>query len=207
MENRQAHMYETRNPLVRYYVYARVNAILNEIRPDDVVLDVGHAEGYLTALIAKEAKRVVGVDNHEPARSVALLNAKDCGVEDKVTLFLVDITDEEYPFEDEFDAIVCSEILEHVDHPKSVFRHLLSFLKKGGRFIITIPNERNLYLGRKIMFPFRADEIEDVTDHKTEITVKELEGYAQEFNMKITKCRDLPFPILDLNKLIVMEKA
>lgn len=44
------------------------------------------------------------------------------------------------PFRDNFfDAIICSELLEHVENPESVLREIFRILKPEGRVFITVP--------------------------------------------------------------------
>jgi len=44
------------------------------------------------------------------------------------------------PFESErFDTVLCIQCLEHIDEPDRVFAEVRRVLKKGGRFIFTVP--------------------------------------------------------------------
>ena len=206
-KNRQAHFYESRNPIIKYYVNARIKAILNEIDSRKDVLEVGHGEGYSTALIAKKAKSVVAFDIHKPAQEIAIQHVRNVGVEKKVTFFLHDVTNPNFPFEQKFDVIICSEILEHLETPIEVLRTLIPLLNKNGRFIITVPNETILWLGRKILFPFKSHELEDVAAHKTKLDKKTFDNIANILDLQITKFMRIPIPILNLNEFYVMEKG
>jgi ubiquinone/menaquinone biosynthesis C-methylase UbiE len=53
------------------------------------------------------------------------------------------ITD--FPFPDEsYDAVVCLEVIEHVENPRHLFREIKRILKLGGRGIVTTPNQISL---------------------------------------------------------------
>jgi 2-polyprenyl-3-methyl-5-hydroxy-6-metoxy-1,4-benzoquinol methylase len=43
-----------------------------------------------------------------------------------------------------FDAVVCSEVIEHLENPRSVFRSLFGALRSNGKLILTMPNQENL---------------------------------------------------------------
>ena len=43
-----------------------------------------------------------------------------------------------------FDAVICSEVIEHLENPRSVFRSLFAALKPGGKLVLTMPNQENV---------------------------------------------------------------
>jgi len=50
------------------------------------------------------------------------------------------------PFGDEsFDAVVCSEVLEHLENPYHLARECARILRDGGTLVITTPNILNVY--------------------------------------------------------------
>jgi len=50
-----------------------------------------------------------------------------------------------------FDAVVCSEVIEHLEDSDKLLREVNRILKSGGKFVITTPNWWSFYgLGRKI---------------------------------------------------------
>ena len=49
------------------------------------------------------------------------------------------------PFEDSFfDAINCSAVLEHLNHPLEVLKELKRILKDDGWLLISLPNDKSL---------------------------------------------------------------
>ncbi|MFW9878001.1 MAG: class I SAM-dependent methyltransferase [Candidatus Thorarchaeota archaeon] len=58
---------------------------------------------------------------------------------------------EKLPFEDSsFNCVVCADVMEHVDDPVLSIKEINRVLKKGGKLILTTPNEK---------FPFVYDPI------------------------------------------------
>jgi len=45
-------------------------------------------------------------------------------------------------FPDRYDLILCTEVLEHLEHPKKALRNLLGQLASGGRLLLTVPDGR-----------------------------------------------------------------
>ncbi len=117
---------------INRYIFA------NNFVKDKKVLDAACGTGYGSALMAKTATSVFGVDISEEAISYAKSNY---GTQN--TNFLAaDI--EKLPFEDSFfDVVVSFETIEHVDTNKQE-KFLLEVkrtLKKDGLFVVSTPNK------------------------------------------------------------------
>ena len=83
---------------------------INNIDEDDIVLDVGCGNGILTYEIAKKAKRVVGIDIDEKRIEFAKKNFS----RENIVYICGDAT--QYIPEEEFDVIVLSNVLEHIQN-------------------------------------------------------------------------------------------
>lgn len=101
------------------------------------VMDYGCGPGYGTAIIAKKAKEVVGVDISEEA----LEYAKSHYALPNVKFIKIDTHPTEFP-ENSFDIIVSSHVIEHIDNVKKYLLQLKRILRKGGMLIITTPNKK-----------------------------------------------------------------
>lgn len=103
---------------------------LNNVGPDDTVLDIGCGNGYLTHDIAKKAKKVVAIDLNEKN----IKQAKEKFSKDNIEYLQGDAT--RLNFNENFDIVVLSNVLEHMED-----RH--SFLLKIGqltdKFLIRVP--------------------------------------------------------------------
>lgn len=97
------------------------------------ILDMGCGNGFLTSKIADLGHAVVGVDN------------SNSGIEQATRAFpraqflcrsvLEDMSD----FENRFDCVISSEVIEHLAYPKVFLRNCRHALKPGGTFIISTP--------------------------------------------------------------------
>ena len=101
------------------------------LQPDNTFLDAGC--GTTLALVNRYAPRVafaVGVDVETPT----LAPAKNAVV------IVGDLA--ALPLRDRlFDIVVSRSVVEHLEHPRAVFRELGRTLKPGGRLIFTTPNK------------------------------------------------------------------
>lgn len=123
----------------RYADIKRLRLILETLRKNvasnAVVLDVGCGNGIISRGIGKEGFNVYGIDVSdkaiEKARSLtALPNVK------------FDVISAQQLVADgkRYDAVVCSEVLEHLDHPEKLLEVLYQSLSDNGVLIVTVPN-------------------------------------------------------------------
>lgn len=117
---------------------------LAEITAQNVVLDVGCATGYSTAVLAQLAARVVGVEPEPELVGIGRTNLKALGLEN------VDIAERAFddPPKDDgpYDAILLEGSLCQV--PEA----LLDQLKEGGRLIAVLTEAPNMRQGRAYLF-------------------------------------------------------
>ena len=92
--------------------------LLQHIRSDSTVLDLGCSKGDMSAMLASMAREVVGVD-HDAA---AIAYARNAHKRSNLTFHNSDAL--VYLKEDakRFDVLVLSHILEHLDHPEEFLR-------------------------------------------------------------------------------------
>lgn len=129
----------------------RVPAVLPDVQNDSksilyryvsrgsTVLDVGCACGDLGAALHQYKKcSMHGLEYNQESVSIAqetqayeMVRQADLNV----------LADNDYPeYVRKFDWIIFGDVLEHVYDPQEVLRKMLSYLKPGGRFLISLPN-------------------------------------------------------------------
>lgn len=147
----------------------------------DSLLDLGCRDGTLTRHLAEGIKTVVGVD----VDTHALERAKQQVPHGR--FFSLDLLGDWQELEGAtFDAIVCSEVLEHVYFPHEVCEKIKQHLKPGGVFLGSVPNafflkHRLRYLlGRRRFTP-----LEDPT-HITQFNFDELKKMLTVIGSNIT---------------------
>ncbi len=118
----------------------RLTFIINELNQhlqldsSKKVLEIGCGNGNISMGIASMGYQTTGLDIDEESIATATSNNR-----------FPNLTFRTEPAEklseaDHFDAIVCSEVLEHLDDPGVVLNFALSNLREDGIFISTVPN-------------------------------------------------------------------
>lgn len=117
----------------------RINLILNEILPENSVLDIGCAdhfaemaeeEYWLHKHLYTKTESVLGMDLEE--KEVKKL--KDRGYN------VLQGNAENFNLEEKFDIINAGELIEHLSNPGTFLDNCYNHLKNDGKLIITAPN-------------------------------------------------------------------
>ncbi len=104
------------------------------------ILDYGCGTGeHVTFPLAEAGHVVLGVDVHERSIEQARSSKRLPNLEFRVS------TSQPIGKENDFDAIICSEVLEHLAAPADLLAFFYSRLNADGRLIITTPNGRGAY--------------------------------------------------------------
>lgn len=101
------------------------------------VLDLGCGNGIITEALGKAGFQVTGL---EPS-SEAIRRARHEHGHENVEYLQGELGDQTFPTRG-FDAIVCSEVLEHVPDPIALLNQMQPLIRPGGRLILTVPNGR-----------------------------------------------------------------
>jgi ubiquinone/menaquinone biosynthesis C-methylase UbiE len=111
------------------------DTLLKHLKLEMVVLDLGAGAGIIPEMNFKgKVKKIYGLDPDERVMTNPFLDSAVCS------------TAEEMPFEDEmFDAIICQNVMEHIENPSVMLTQVKRILKKGGLFFVKTPN-RNHYI-------------------------------------------------------------
>jgi len=122
------------------------------------VLDIGCSQGILPIILAREGKKVDGVDIDEEAISYAndKLAQEEGLVRDRVRFTVADFF--ELEVERRYDTVVLSELIEHLVFPQRALDKAIGLLNPGGRLLISVPfgindaaDHKRTYYGTKLL--------------------------------------------------------
>jgi 2-polyprenyl-3-methyl-5-hydroxy-6-metoxy-1,4-benzoquinol methylase len=115
----------------------KTNEIFTRYAKKGSVLELGPAEGLMTEKLAQSFKNVSVVD----ASSIFCDQIRSRLPSVKVYNSYFEV----FSCDEQFDNIVLGHVLEHVDCPVSVLKHIKNFLKPGGLIFAAVPNARSIH--------------------------------------------------------------
>ena len=122
------------------FTYTTIIGLLRKyIGVESTVLDIGCGVGTIDFYLGKRGNKVQGIDISKNAILKAKQNAAKLGVERFVKFYVLDFP-RERP-KGKFDAIVCSEVLEHLSNDKEAVDVISGLVKKNGVVIASVPSK------------------------------------------------------------------
>ena len=112
-----------------------VNQVLQNTSKDAKVLDVGCGNGNMSLALGANGCQVLGVDISPKAIFYAQKRNPYPNV-----FFAVKDVNTLIANSKKYDAIVCSEVLEHLDRPEKLLQELCKLLTPNGVLVVTVPN-------------------------------------------------------------------
>lgn len=125
--------------------------MLKKFKESDYLLDVGCGVGTLTFYLKKYVKFAVGIDISSRAIEICNYAKKNSSLSG--ILFKQGILKRG---KSNFDFILCSEVIEHIEDDREFLQILLSNLKEGGVLFLTTPSKENFLF--KLGFYKKFDE-------------------------------------------------
>ncbi len=184
----------------------RVKKVLEEL--GDVrnkrVLDIGCEAGFISfKILDKSPSEFYAIDIVEEALKEFKEKLKNKNYKTKIVIKKAFL--QKMPFKNDFfDKAVCTEVIEHAPEIESGFKEMARVLKKGGRLILTFPNEK---LRKKVYWIAKLSGIN--TDIEKDVTLfernpKEIIKKLKE-DFIIRKFYRLPF-FFPITHFIICEK-
>lgn len=185
----------------------RVRWLLARLPEDGRVLDAGCGLGSVVHVIerARPDLAVVGLDRSTDR----LADARRAGV--AAPLGAADVARLPHP-DGTFDAVVCSEVLEHVDDPAAVAEELRRVLRPGGRLLVTVPHANfpaawdpiNRALGAAGAPPLRRGPLAGAwTDHQRLYRPAELAAHLRAGGLEVEELEEQSHRCLPFTHLLV----
>uniref|UniRef100_A0A0A1XS60 Ubiquinone biosynthesis O-methyltransferase, mitochondrial n=1 Tax=Zeugodacus cucurbitae TaxID=28588 RepID=A0A0A1XS60_ZEUCU len=107
------------------------------------ILEVGCGGGILTEALARQNANVTGVDLGEDVILTAQQHLKEHSpaLIERITYKTESIEEHAAKYTNHYDAVVCSEVLEHIDEKEVFLKDCVKALKPGGSIFITTLNK------------------------------------------------------------------
>lgn len=151
------------------------------------VLDAGCGQGrHLCEAFRAEGVEVVGLDINlgDLQKAHALLSLMDVKKAKNWLLVKGDVT--KLPFRDgTFDAVICSEVLEHIPDSGKAVEELVRVLKSGGPLAVSVPR----YFPERICWALSADYHREKGGHIRIYRRRELMNILERAGTKCEKIR------------------
>jgi 2-polyprenyl-3-methyl-5-hydroxy-6-metoxy-1,4-benzoquinol methylase len=181
--------------------------VLSQSLPSNArILDVGCGNGVISRHLGKLGYNVLGIDVSEKTIEMAKAATTLPNVQ-----FMKKSAEELVASGEKYDAVICSEVLEHLQDPGALLSVLSQSLAENGKLIVTVPNgkgpresfvtkpilkmrSRNNWLWRTIvkvkkMFGYTGTTVQsaaDNLDHIQFFSKKDLEKLSQQHGFRIT---------------------
>ncbi|MDN5870024.1 MAG: bifunctional 2-polyprenyl-6-hydroxyphenol methylase/3-demethylubiquinol 3-O-methyltransferase UbiG [Nitrococcus sp.] len=176
------------NPLRLEYVEKCLAGLANR-----QIVDVGCGGGLLSEAMARRGARVLGIDLAERSLEVARLHALETHTEIEYRLTSVEELARSRP--NEFDAVTCMELLEHVPNPALAIHACARLLRPGGAAIFsTINRNPKAYLLAVIGAEYVLRLLPCAThDYRKFIRPSELGAWARAQGLLLRELRGLGY--------------
>ena len=126
-------LFDPKNALIDHY--NRYLFATENVTESDYVCDIACTCGYGSAMLAKKAKKVIGVDISKPVIDFA----NKFFATDNLSFVCQDA--QNLQLKEEFDVIVSFETIEHIPEPEKFLNAAHKLLKTTGKLICSVPNE------------------------------------------------------------------
>jgi len=157
------------------------------------VLDVGCGGGILAESMARRGAQVMGIDLSEKALAVARLHSLESGINVDYRLCSTEELAQQMP--EQFDAVTCMEMLEHVPHPDLIVQACAALVKPGGCvFFSTINRNIKAYVLAVLGAEYVLGLLPRGThDYAKFITPAELSRLCRAQHLQVTELRGIAY--------------
>lgn len=149
---------------------------VDNVDPQDAVLDIGCGNGFLTYDVAEKVRSVTAVDLNEDNIEFARKNFS----RDNIKYICGDAT--KFDFGERVDVIILSNLLEHLENRHDFLRKIK---KLANRFLMRVPvlnRDWLTYYKRELGVEYRLD-----LTHKIEYTMESFQKELEKAGMRIEK--------------------
>tara|TARA_B100001093_G_C26840633_1_gene1020381 strand:- start:822 stop:1514 length:693 start_codon:yes stop_codon:yes gene_type:complete len=182
------------NPIRLEYILSKCN--INNKR----VLDIGCGGGILSEQLHEQGAKVTGIDSSSKSISIARRHAEQQNYDiNYINKSIFEITDI-----DNFDFIVCFEMIEHIEKPNELIKKINELsAKKSGLFLSTINRNLKSFILAKIIAEYVLNYVPRGTHQYAKfITPYELTKLLENNNYDSSNISGLNFNPIDESFLL-----
>ncbi len=199
--------YYESNFAIRWIEKLRINTVIKAIRNQAAgrVLEVGCGAGHVLERVPRG--EIVGIDlsNHMVKRTRERLKNKK--------VFVLQANADHLPFQKGvFDSVICTEVLEHVEHPDQILGEILRVARPTAHIALSVPNEKLINrvkdwiirMGLGGLFFKGEYNVPERMDDEWHLHVFDLKDLIRQLSSKflIEKVTPIPSPLLPLRHVI-----
>jgi SAM-dependent methyltransferase len=170
------------------FTYRIIISVLDKYCKSNEVLDVGSGVGTIDFYLASKRKKVTGIEISQRAVDVAQKSLKLFGLGKSVKFIRADFL--KYSFNNKFDFIICSEVLEHLVDDRKALDKIRKILKSKGIFMLSVPSKNAPLCHFGLI-----EEFDKRSGHLRRYSLKDILNLMKEFDFK-------PFYILKSEGII-----
>ena len=166
----------------RWYVTRFVEEVAKSLPPGSSVLDAGAGECVYKTLLShcdyKAIDLAVGEENWNYGNLDYIGPLHDMPV-----------------WSDSFDAVLCTQVLEHVEWPRESVKEMYRVLKPGGRLFVTVPMSQGEHQIPYDFFRYTSYGLRSICQHAgfKEVEIKPFGGILTRWAYELPRCLAL-FP-------------
>ena len=159
------------------------------------ILDIGCSKGFIGKQLSKN-NEFYGIEISKDDAKIAKKYYK------KIIIADLDRAKPKYKA-DFFDAIIMTDVIEHLKDPIGTMAHFKKFLKDDGIMIISVPNVANTYVRLKLLFGNFDYETRGILDntHLRFFTLKSFRAALKKAGLIIIKEEATPVPFQLVNPI------
>jgi SAM-dependent methyltransferase len=166
-----------------YYRFSLITDKLRQFIKQGYILDAGCGDGFLSLRLCRLGYDLIAIDNSDICitnvkRKLAAANLTHHLKTEKGNLIRL-------PFKrSTFDAVICSDVLEHITEDVKVIDEFFRVIKPGGLCIVTVPGKPELW-----------HEIDDISGHVRRYQIEDIYNKFKKSGFDVTDCYYWGFPL------------
>jgi 2-polyprenyl-3-methyl-5-hydroxy-6-metoxy-1,4-benzoquinol methylase len=186
-----------------------INWIESKIRneSESSIIDFGYGDGrFLTYLSRFKRAKIVEGSNLLVEKAHQIISQNNWKIQMELSFF------ENIVDSNNYDFVLASHVLEHVDNPQTVLAKARELLKDKGKMIVVVPNQESIHrrIGLNLGMIERLDSLSNrdlLVGHQRVYSLKQLICEVKEAGFEVIEYRGFFLKPLSNDKLVSLSKT